>query len=472
MKKTALVSLSLASLIALSPDGAGAARSRKDRSQSQREAVLRGIHGEVLGPASTPDRTLGGNLNNPFGGTTGTVTPLPRGVYEITLKKTGTDWDETFLVGIPKQMQAPAPVLVLFHGYGQTPRKLLDLTTYFPDAMARGWIVVAPLSAHIYNFSIDYAQQNTEKALDWVAKYFPVDPDRFYAVGFSMGGGAAATYAARHLDPKHARIAAVVNHTGTTSVADVYWNADDDSLLSDVLMFGGSPADVPFRYSTASMMDLDSFTDQIDPATDLARNLCHVPVKNFCAAYDPNTYLVHQTERSFDQLTFRGVPTEINLSSHSVHKWSTLGEASVLNFLEPLSYSDPAPGTSVRTLADRSGTWFDFQVQQLQSGQFSPFRWTVMTNLNRLYLDEVANVQRITVDPAKLELDKADALEVVFNNVDGNTVEIALSGYPQPPSNVLRGGQSTGSWTYDAVTGTVVLIESNGSNYPTWRIEP
>jgi len=472
MQKTALLALSLASLLALSPDGAGAARSKKDRGQTRRETVLRGIYGEVLGPASVPDRTLGGSFNNPFGGATGTATPLPRGVYEITLKKTGTDWDETFLVGIPKQMQTPAPVLVLFHGYGQTPRKLLDLTTYFPDAMARGWIVVAPLSAHVYNFSIDYAQQNTEKALDWVAKYFPVDPERFYAVGFSMGGGAAATYAARHLDAKHARFAAVVNHTGTTSVADVYWSADDDSLLSDALMFGGSPAEVPFRYSTASMMDLDTFTDQIDPTTDLARNLRHIPVKNFCAANDPNTYLVHQTERSFDQLSFRDVPTEISQSAHNVHKWSTLGETSVLNFLEPLVLAEPAPGTPVRTLADHDGTWFDFGVKQLQAGQFSPFRWTVMTNLNRLYLDEVSNVQRITVDPAKLDLNKTAALEVVFNNVDGNTVEIALAGYPQPPTDVLRGGQSTGSWTYDAVTGTVVLIESGGQNYPTWRIVP
>lgn len=472
--KSALTALTLTAAAALLTFDALATTST-DRSRtsdtSSRNEILRGIYNEPLGSASDPDTTLGGSFNNPWTGG-GSSDPLPKNVYEINLKNTGTEWEESFLVGIPDQPLLPAPVLVLFHGYGEQPRGLLETTTYFNDAMERGWIVVAPLGAHQYNFSVEYAQQNTEKALDWVGQFLPVDPDRFYAVGFSMGGGAATTYAARHLDPMHARFAAVVNHTGTTSVSDVYWKSAEKSLLKSELMFGGTPDEVPFAYQVASSLHLDHVTNEIDANSDLARNLAHIQVKNFYADGDPNAYLINQTTSTHDHLLARNVTSVIDTASFTIHKWKTLKEWKVLDYLESIVLADPAEGQVTRTLADRDGTWFHFDIDQVNTGEFSPFRWTNMASQNRLYLDEVANIERVSFDPATLNMDKSADFEMVFNNNDGRTVEIELKGYSSAPTDVQRGGSSTGSWYYDSVNQSVVLIESSGQNYPTWRVIP
>ena len=81
-------------------------------------------------------------------------------------------------------------------------------------------------------------------------------------------------------------------------------------------------------------------------------------------------------------------------------------------------------------------------------------------------------MRRITFAPANVALDEAAPLEVVFANTDGRTVEIALIGYSIPPTDVLRGGKSTGSWYHDAGSGLLVLVESDGASYPTWKVVP
>ena len=155
-----------------------------------------------------------------------------------------------------------------------------------------------------------------------------------------------------------------------------------------------------------------------------------------------------------------------------MHKWSTLNETVVLNYLAEFTYHDPAPGSVVRTLADRNGTWFHFDVQQAQAGVFSPFRWTAVAAQNRVYLDEVSNISRIVYDPKDLGMNVSATHEVVFGSSQLNTIEIVLRGYPQPPTDVKRAGVSTGSWYHDTVKDCVVLIESNGASYPKWSVIP
>lgn len=429
------------------------------------------LHNRAQDRGSWSASDLGGSFSNSGGPGSG-IAFKRWGVFEITLDDVGTGWQEQFLVGLPKAPLVPAPVLVVFHGYGGTPDEILEDTTYFEQAMARGWIVVAPLGAHQYNFGIDYSQTNVEKALEWVARWLVIDVDRFYGVGFSMGGGAVTSYASRHLDPFHARFAAVVNHTGTTSIRDSYWNSNDKQLLESPLMFGGSPDAEPFRYQTASTIDLDTFSGLIDPDSDMARNLVHVPAKGFDARFDPLWYLVHQTFRLHDHLIDLGGASIYSESGDSIHDWGTLAEKDVLDFFEPITYSEPGPGTLTRILADRDGRWLDFRIQQAQTGQFSPFRWTVVPTINRVVVDEVENVARMTIFRRALGLKRKKPLEVVFDSADDQPLVIVVYGYKQAPSDVKRNGTSSGAWTHDPVARTVSLFESGQGSYPKWTIIP
>ena len=82
----------------------------------------------------------------------------------------------------------PAPVLTLFHGYGEHLRDTVLRTDLVDEAMSRGWLVFAPLGAHEFNYGIDYAQDNIERAFEFIGARLPLDLDRIYGVGFSMGG--------------------------------------------------------------------------------------------------------------------------------------------------------------------------------------------------------------------------------------------------------------------------------------------
>ena len=199
--------------------------------RGNRQRVIRGTDGEVLDRNGDVFAALGGNPSGSMLGASIQKGMLPKGVYEVTLPNTGTGREEKFLIGVPSAPLNPAPLLVVFHGYGEEHTDMVSKTSYFQEAMARGWIVLAPLGAHKYNYAIDYAQENVELALFWAATYLPLDPDRFYGVGFSMGGGMAASFAARHLETFGPRFAAIAVHSGTCSMRDVYWSANDKSLL-------------------------------------------------------------------------------------------------------------------------------------------------------------------------------------------------------------------------------------------------
>lgn len=466
------VTLLAAACLALVPT-AGASNSNRDRNREQlpESEIVRGIYGEPLGSSADMDTTLGGSFSNPFNpGRSANM--RHRYIAEVKLNDPGTGWEERFLIGIPPVRLKPSPVLVLFHEYGGTPEKMLENTTYFKAAMARGWIVVAPLSAHQYNFSIEYAQVNTKAALDWVIANVDVDPDRFYAVGFSMGGGTATSYAARHLDPHSARFAAVVNHTGTTSIRDSYWAANDKNLMESPLMFGGAPDVHPFRYQTASTIDLDTFTGQIDPESDMGRNLSHVELKSFNAEGDPLWYLIAQTSRLHDHVLTYGTSAIYTQSTDTVHKWWTLDVDEVLDYFEGVTYAEPAAGVLTRTLADRDGRWFHFEIEQNTPGTFSPFRWTVLPALNRVVVDQAENFNRFVIDPASAGLNASQPIEVIFECAEDRALEVAVKGIASAPSDVLINGQPTGEWAYDAASDTVTLFEDAIGSYPKWTIQP
>lgn len=439
----------------------------------------------VAPPAFSPQGQplpTGGTVASAVGGQTIDIGVAPlrmlgspqSGVYELVLNDTGTTWQEPFLLGIPPVPAGPnAPLLVVFHGWGNTHRSILDQTSYFHEARQRGWYIVAPLGAHKYNYAIPYAQQNVQAVLDWVTEYLPIDDSRIYGVGFSMGGGNVTNYAARHLDPAHARFAAIVNHTGTVSVRDVFYNATDTSLLEHVDMFGGTPMQFPFEYARSSVIDMQPGFPAPDPDADLARNLLGLPMYTFAATNDPLQHLVRETRIMTRWLWLMGGTPRLQEVQGALHTWDSLNEFQACQFLSNKSLHASPQGTH-SLLADRDATYYCFQIEQESDDAFTPFRWDLNQSLNRLILDQTTNLARITVDTAEAGLDTSNNVKLILGRSDGLPEEVILDGYATAPSKVLRNGviMSLGAWTYDAAAGKVTIIETNAATYPQWRIEP
>lgn len=106
---------------------------------------------------------------------------------------------------VPLRLRAPAtwdrqaalPVLVLFHGAGGSENMFFE--TYgaggaVQAGLERGWLVVATRQA-LTGLSLDAAQ-----ILDELGQVFPLDRQRVYFLGHSMGAGQVATQVGKHPD--------------------------------------------------------------------------------------------------------------------------------------------------------------------------------------------------------------------------------------------------------------------------------
>ena len=416
---------------------------------------------------------LGGSFTNGRAQMQVGLTPVPK-IYTVNFTSTGTPFAERVLVGLPDRasVTSPAPVMVMFHGYNRTEGSCyVEGRELFVEAQRRGWYVIAPLGAHKRNYGIDYAQTNIEHALTFLLSALPIDSQRVYGVGFSMGGGGALSYGARHMDPNKPRFAAIVNHTGGTSTSFVYWNSAEQHIFNDPLFFGGSPATFPFRYSTASVIDIDFATQAIDPNTDLGRNLQPVPVLNYHADFDPNVNLVLMTQKVHTWFgLIPGMESYLLTPNSADHLWSTMDVNTVLNFLYSKTLVTPTEGVH-RLLADRDARWHHFTVTQDAAGAFTPFRWDFDSVSNRLTIDETENLQNLLVHSADLGLDTAQPVEVQMLTTDGTTETTTLTGYPVIPTTVLRGGITTVDWSWDSLAETVTLTELTPDG-TTWAITP
>lgn len=384
-------------------------------------------------------------------------------------------WKEEFTVVRPAPgAPMPYPVLTLFHGFGETPQALLNNTPLAAEAAARGWLVVIPTGAHVFNYGIDYAQDNIEDVFEALATLgYVMDLDRIYAVGFSMGGGAAVSYAARHLDPQRVRFAAVVNHTGSTSLRDTHSAAGLASFFENPLMFGGSPNAATFRYQRSSAIDLKP-GNVIDPDTDMVRNLRHVPVIHWSANNDPLQYLVDQSRAMHLQLLqVWGGDSQWNVVQGSVHNWTTLA-TTILDTLATYTLQPVTEDVPVPILADRSGRWHQFTLTQRRDKEFSPalISWSTVTN--EVSLGDMENIARIEFEASSsvMRLDVNSPLTVQVGTRTLQSVEVVLAGYPTAPSSVSRNGIGLAAWSHDPVSGTVTLREHEGFTRPSWVVVP
>ncbi len=92
------------------------------------------------------------------------------------------------------------PVVVFLHGSASDDRGQLDGV----KGMLPGFILVAPYARGTSHFYVtEEAQEDIREVLADVAAHYPVDPDRIFLSGFSMGG--YGVYRTFHEDPARYR---------------------------------------------------------------------------------------------------------------------------------------------------------------------------------------------------------------------------------------------------------------------------
>jgi len=390
--------------------------------------------------------------------------------YRVSLA-TGTGTPERVWVQETALNQA-RPLLVVFHRFGVSELDAMVSTRYFEEARRRQWHVIAPRSYSQFHFSSLTSQVHTERAIEWALANLNVDPARLYAVGFSMGGGAALNFAARHLDLAGPRFAAVASLSGLLDHQNAYANeiVATQDLYDDTFGNGSTGSADPWLMLRSSLFQLDTLLVQVTPGTDLARNLAHTAVHLFRATGDI-PYLSTQHDVLAAHLTSLPLATGQHLSaisSYVGHSWDAIDERLVCDWLRQHQLSTP---TSANTLADQDGAYYHFELEQDAAGAFSPFTWTLDSQANSLSLTNTGNVQRITVRTTSAGLNPAALLEVTLSAADGFADEVVFQQWSTPPTQVLRDGNPWLGWTHDGLNERLSLHETDAAAH-VWQITP
>lgn len=397
--------------------------------------------------------------------------------YTITLDNTGSGFQEQFILFTPNVPKGVLrPLLVAFHGFGFTQKDIVFNTDFVTECAQRGWYMLAPLSASGGHFMCDPGQLNTEVAMDWTLAKFSVDLSRIYAVGFSMGGGMALNYGARHLDAARGTFAAIVNHTGSVDVIDTYENDPASAFVFDFWYGDQAPGSADYDLMRrASVIEWDPVAQLVNPDTDLVRNLSHVPLKSLRASNDPLVGLAAQCDRlNAHLLTLGRVPGpsySYDIVPANEHSWDTLDGKAACDWLAQFSLNLP---TSQRTIAATTGYYFNFMVMQTDPKLLTPFTWEIDPIANELRLSETANMSMLIVQTAKAGLSTSQPVRVVMSTADGMDNQVLLTGFPVQPASVSRDGVVLPAtyWAYNQSGGVVTLTEWDGDSVHTFTVQP
>ena len=391
----------------------------------------------------------------------------------------GDGWPENIqsIEPVPAPTQL-VPLLVMFHKFGTSQ---LDMTVYtgFPGELGnQGWYGLCPLAANTQHYGSLQSQVHMEAAIqDALLRYPMIDRNRIYAVGFSMGAGAVANYAARHVDPAKPMIAAMIAMSGGFALEHTYYSDPPARIYLDFWFGNGTPGSAtPFNMARSSVINFDPLTFQVYSDEDLARNITHIPLHIVRAMDEKIAYLPRQCDVMAAHMQSLGATVGPNFDykfvpfGHDVydHRWSMLDDHWACEWLKPKTLTLP---TSARTLADHDGIYFNFYVEQDAPNAFTPFRWVLDAANNALHLSATANLRRLSVDTLAAGLNPALPLHVDFSTADGLADEVVFTSVLAAPTSVSRDGNATNSWSYNSAAHELTLTEIDGLVH-SWSIVP
>jgi predicted esterase len=380
---------------------------------------------------------------------------------------------ERFLVQFPLAALGggPRPTVVAFHPYGVSEKSPFQATALPQLCQQKGWMLIAPYGLLDTNYASVESQQALVSALQLVRAFLPIDMQRLWAVGFSMGGLNALSFGLRHQDVDGFRFAGIVDHSGPIDVVRQYelGNSLLQSILADADHFGGTPAQQPFAYERVSPAPL--LGGAVDPLRAAVANLRHLPIYLHCNLQDPETELVDETLALHAYLQAEGVNVRLSKTeSGALHAWSTLDIGAAFAFLE--LYPLTAAPTSLNLHADRVGAWLATEVTALPAQQVARYRLDRLIGSNAAELYGTRALDALALDLPALGLSVTQPLYLGTQTADGTADQLLLRGYNQPPTAVTLFGVLPVAWTWDESTATVAVVPSPLGSYAQLVVQP
>lgn len=177
---------------------------------------------------------------------------------ELSFTPSGQTGTEPYVLEAPtaRAPEGRSPLIVFLHGRGGDHRRQWlnpALDAFRHKAADRGYFTLSP---HLGKaaWMNEGARRHLNELLDLTCRTQPIDRERIFLMGMSMGGGGALTYAIHHGE----RVRALCDIFGVTDFSQFYSSGRYQASLSAA--FGGTPEDVPDVYRQHSAIaNLDAF---------------------------------------------------------------------------------------------------------------------------------------------------------------------------------------------------------------------
>ncbi|MEM7244330.1 MAG: hypothetical protein AAF533_03250 [Acidobacteriota bacterium] len=343
----------------------------------------------------------------------------------------GSVEDEPLMIQVPGLLPigGKLPLVVAFHGFSRTELSIFGPQSDLPDeACQRKWFLLAPRARNQVDHGTRFGKAHVDGAIQWALDNYPINPNRIYGIGHSMGGSFALSYAAHRQDPAGPRFAAVVSNAGLPSQRAAYATTGDTEPVCDMSgvnmtrqmwfhcaigdqlavndcatdksftcneFFPDDPmmpfGTVPWLYQASSAIDMEKVGGawQETPGTiAMAHNLRHVPQQ---AWWDVNDDLNMNELIPMSQFYVSwmqgigGSITSVEVDDPDgdgfVHEWGTIDADAVFGFFAGKTASFPAsssPGNTIThtTVAPEPGTYHYFGIEQHGPAPFPETPWT------------------------------------------------------------------------------------------------
>ncbi len=362
---------------------------------------------------------------------------------------TGTGYAEPYAYQLTpgySPSDAAAPMLIAYHGFGSSAASVAKQTLLDELCAARGWFYLSVTGLDDQLFGTELCQQNVDAVIQYMLDTYSIDPDRLYMVGFSLGAGIAANYAATHRDPDGIMLAALGLVSGSYDWAMAY--TLDPSIRAWMLNpnnFGTSPSSDVFAYQATSTLYHDAgsyppLPGSVTAPRSLGWNLENTPAWIGWDEADTLISLPDQSARLVTLLQARGG----TVSSHPVtgtlnpadgsaatHSWAVMDPVALVDFLEGHVVQRAPHALDVLLASDQPISFLD--VELALPDTFGSVRANVDTATRSLALAESKNVSSVVFRLGPAGLNKQDVLSLTAVAPDARQLLVGVEKVDELP---------------------------------------
>ncbi|MGQ0553645.1 MAG: hypothetical protein ACT4PU_10540 [Planctomycetota bacterium] len=374
--------------------------------------------------------------------------------YTLPASSTGTGMAEPIQYQLPTSYAphgTPIPLLMAWHGFGNSAGSVALQTTLDEHCESKGWAFLSVTGIDDKLFGPPVSQQNAEAALRFMLEQFRIDPERIYLVGFSMGAGVVANFAARHRDPDDLMIAAIGCVSGSFDWT-MTWLLEPaiQTWMNSSWNFGGPPGLSLFPYQRSSALFHDPLSYPPLPGLHLdlgamARNLHATPTYLSWDTGDTITYLPPQSLVMAGLLTAAGGVVQTRTVSGTLnpltgqpatHSWAVLDEAELFAFLEPHS-AQRHPASFLGQLDGPAAvSWA--RVEPRQAGAFSWIVGEADVAGGQIDILDIENALEVQVALDQAGFGAATSLRLRSTSADHDGYRLRLTNGDRPVGALLH----------------------------------